>query len=62
MVPNERPEVDGWFVPSAIEISGTLDAVQGFFSDANTTLRALGKRSKLPLPDITAEVEAVLGK
>ena len=62
VIVNDKPEAEGGFVPSNIEISGTLYAVQEFFADANTTLPAPGKRVNFPLVDITAEVEALLGK
>ena len=62
VIPNDKPEAEGGFVPSNIEIAGTLYAVQEFFADANTTLPAPGKRAQFPLVDITAEVEGLLAK
>jgi len=62
VIPNDTPAAEGGFVPSNIEIAGTMYAVQEFFSDANTTLPRPGNRTNFPLVDITPQVEALLAK
>ncbi|KAH8897993.1 hypothetical protein GQ53DRAFT_712506 [Thozetella sp. PMI_491] len=51
----------GGFVPSNIEIAGTVYSVQEFFSDGvNPAIPSPGNRTEFPLVDITAEVNALI--
>jgi hypothetical protein len=56
-------EAQGGFVPSTIEISGSLFSVQEFFFDGDSsTIPESGNRTVFPLVDITAKVEALLAQ
>ncbi|KAI1392980.1 uncharacterized protein F4822DRAFT_147368 [Hypoxylon trugodes] len=52
---------DGGFNTATVEVSGSIYAVDEWFSDPIVAGTSAGNRTKFPLVDITSQVEALLG-